>query len=70
MIEEFKVFSASFDDLIPSYKFILSVANSLSGDTEKFYPQIYKLNSQAENYKNLSHGCGLISSFDCVNQVY
>ena len=36
---------------------------------KKFYPQIYKLNSQAENYKNLCYGCSLISNFDCVNQV-
>ena len=69
VMEEFKNFNASFDDFMPYYKLILPVVNSFSGDTEKFYPQIYKLYSQAENYKNLSHDCSLILSFDVVNQI-
>ena len=36
-----------------TYKVTLPVANTFSGDTETFYPQINKLNSQAENEKNL-----------------
>ena len=32
-----------------TYKVILPIVNTFSGDTEKFYPQIDKLNSQAEN---------------------
>ena len=63
VMEEFKIFNASLDDLMPYYKLILPVVNSFSGDTEKFYPQIYNLYSQAENYKNLS------LSFDVVNQI-
>ena len=55
VIEEFKNFIASLDDLMPYYKLILSIVNSFSGDIEKFYPKIYSLQiySQAENYKNL-----------------
>ena len=68
-MEAFKNFSASLDDLMPYYKLILPVVNSFSGDTEKFYPQIYKLDSPAENYQNLSHDCGLILCFDVVNQI-
>ena len=48
VMEEFKNFSASLDDLItymPYYKLILPVVNSFSGDTEKCYLQIYKLYS-------------------------
>ena len=62
VIEEFKNFIASLDDLMPYYKLILSIVNSFSGDIEKFYPKIYSLQiySQAENYKNLSHDCSLI----------
>lgn len=52
-----------------SHKVILPIVNILSGDTKKFYKQINKLDSQAENYENFCHGCSLISSFDCVNQV-
>ena len=55
VMEEFKNFSASLDDLMPYYKLILPVVNSFSGDTEKIYPQINKLYSQVQNYKNLSH---------------
>ena len=54
-MEEFKNFSASLDDLMPYYKLSLPVVDSFSGDTEKFYPRIYKLYSQAESYKDLSH---------------
>ena len=54
---------------MPYYKLILPVVNSFSGETEKFYPQIYKLYGQTENYKNLSHDCNLILSFDVVNQI-
>ena len=43
VMEEFKNFSASLDDLMSYYKLILPVVNSFSGNTEKFYPQIYKL---------------------------
>ena len=68
-MEEFKKFNASLDDLMPYYKLILPVVNSFSGDTAKFYPQIYKLYSQVENYKNLSHNCSLILSFDVINQI-
>ena len=68
-MEEFKNFNASLDDLMPYYKLILPVVNSFSGDTEKFYPQVYRLYGQAENYENLSHDCGLILSFDIVNQI-
>ena len=69
VMEEFKNFTASLDDLMPYYKLILPVVNSFSGETEKFYPQIYKLYGQTENYKNLSHDCNLILSFDVVNQI-
>ena len=69
VMEEFKNFNASLDDLVPYYKLILPVVNSFSGDIENVYPQIYKLYSQAENYKNLSHDCSLILSFDVVNQI-
>ena len=69
VMEEFKNFNASLDNLVPYYKLILPVVNSFNGDTEKFYPQIYKLYSQAENYKNLSHDCSLILSFDVVSQI-
>ena len=69
VMEEFKNFNASLNDLIPYYKLILPVVNSFSGDTEKFYPQIYNLYSQVENYKKLSHDCSLILSFDVVNQI-
>ena len=62
-------FNVSLEDLMPYYKLILHIVNSFSGDTEKFYPQIYKLYSQAENYKNLSHDCSLILSFNVVNQI-
>ena len=68
-MEEFKNFNATLDNLMLYYKLILPVVNSFSGDTEKFYPQIYKLDSPAENYKNLSHDCGLILCFDVVNQI-
>ena len=68
-MEEFKNFNASLDDLMPYYKLILPVVNSFSGDTEKFYPQVYRLYGQAENYENLSHDCSLILSFDIVNQI-
>ena len=43
--------------------------NSLCGYTGKFYPQIYKLYSQAGSFKNLSHNCSLVLSFDIVNQI-
>ena len=43
VIEEF--------NLIPYYKLTLLVVNSFSGDTEKLYPQIYKLFSQAKIIK-------------------
>ena len=43
--------------------------NSLCGYTEKFYPQIYKLYSQADSFKNLIHNCSLVLSFDVVNQI-
>ena len=66
---ELKNFSASLDDLMPYYKPNLPVANSISGETEKFYPQMYKFYSLAENYKNLSHDCRLILNFDAVNQI-
>ena len=69
VMEEFKNFSATLDNLMLYYKLILPVLNSFSGDTEKCYPQIYKLYSQAENFKNLSHDCSLILSFDVVNQI-
>ena len=69
VMEEFKNFNASLEDLMPYYKLILPVVNSFSGDKEKFYPQIYNLYSQAVNYKNLSHDCSLILSFDVVNQI-
>ena len=69
VMEEIKNFSASVNHFMPYYKLILPGVNSFSGDTEKFYPQIYKLYSQAENYKNLSHDCSLILSFDVVNQI-
>ena len=69
VMEEFKNFSASLHDLTPYYKLILPVVNSLSGDTEKFYPQIYKLYSQTEDYKNLIHDCSLILSFDVFDQI-
>ena len=69
VMEEFKNFSPSLDNLMPYYKLILPLVNSFSGDTKTFYPQIYKLYSQAENYKNLSHDCSLILSFDVVNQI-
>ena len=69
VMEEFKNFSPSLDNLMPYYKLILPLVNSFSGDTKNFYPQIYKLYSQAENYKNLSHDCSLILSFDVVNQI-
>ena len=36
VMEEFKKFNASLDDLMPYYKLILPVVNSFSGDTEKF----------------------------------
>ena len=49
------------------YKFILPVVNLFSGNTEKFYPKIYKPYSQAENCKNLSHDRSLVLSFDVVN---
>ena len=49
-MEEFENFSASLDDLMPYYKLTLPAVNSFAGDTEKFYPQIYKLYRQAENY--------------------
>ena len=62
-------FNVSLEDLMPYYKLILPIVNSFSGDTEKFNPQIYKLYSQAENYKNLSHGCSLILRFDVFNQI-
>ena len=68
VMEKFKNFNASLD-LMPYYKLILPVVNSFSGDAEKSYPQIYKLYSQAENYKNLSHNCSLVLSFDVVNQI-
>ena len=69
-IEQFKNFNASLDNLMPYYKFILPVVNSFSGDTEKIYPLINKLYSQAENYKNLSHDyCSLIFSLDVLNQI-
>ena len=69
-IEQFKKFNASLDNLMPYYKLILPVVNSFSGDTEKIYPQINKLYSQAENYKNLSHDyCSLIFSFYVINQI-
>ena len=42
-MEEVGNFKASLDDLMPYYKLILPVVNSFSGDTEKHYPQIYKL---------------------------
>ena len=61
--------NVSLEDLMPYYKLILPIVNSFSGDTEKFNPQIYKLYSQAENYKNLSHGCSLILRFDVFNQI-
>ena len=54
---------------MPYYKLILPVVNSFSGDTENVYPRIYKLYSQAENYRNLSHDCSLILCFDVVNQI-
>ena len=66
---ELKNFSASLDDLMPYYKPNLPVANSISGETEIFYPQMYKFYSLAENYKNLSHDCRLILNFDAVNQI-
>ena len=66
-MEEFK--NASLNDFMPYYKFILPVVNSFSGDIEKFYTQIYKLYSQAENCKNLSHDCSLILSFNVVNKI-
>ena len=69
VMEDLKNFNASLDDFMPYYKHILPVVNSFSGDTEKFYPQIYELYSQAEDYKNLSHDCGLSLSFDVVNQI-
>ena len=71
IMEEFKNFNASLslDNLMPYYEFILPILNSFSGDTEKFEPQIYKLYSQAENCKNLSHDCCLILSFDVVDQI-
>ena len=68
-MEEFKNFNVSLDDLMPYYKLILPVVNSFSAGTGKFYPQIFNLYSQAENYKNLSHDCSLILSFDVVNQI-
>ena len=68
-MEAFKNFSASLHDHMPYYKFILPVVNLFSGDTEKFYPQIYKLSSKVENYKNLSHDFSLILSFDVVYQI-
>ena len=68
VMEKFKNFNASLD-LMPYYKLLLPVVNSFSGDAEKSYPQIYKLYSQAENYKNLSHNCSLVLSFDVVNQT-
>ena len=61
VIEEF--------NLIPYYKLTLLVVNSFSGDTEKLYPQIYKLFSQAKNYKSLSHDCSLLLTFDVVNEI-
>ena len=69
IMEEFKIFSASLDDFVLYYKHILPVVNSFSGDTEKFYPWINNLYSQPEYYKNLSHDCSLILSFDVVNQI-
>ena len=42
-MEEVANFKASLDDLMPYYKLTLPVVNSFSGDTEKHYPQIYKL---------------------------
>ena len=35
-------FNVSLEDLMPYYKLILPIVNSFSGDTETFYPQIYK----------------------------
>ena len=64
-MEEFGNFKASLDDLMPYYKLILPVVNSFSGDTEKHYPQKYKLYSQAEIY--VSHDWSLILSFVAVN---
>ena len=69
VMEEFKNVSASLHDLMPYYKPILPVVNSFSGDPENFYPQIYKLYSQPESYKNLGRDCRLILSFDLVNQI-
>ena len=69
VMEEFKNVSASLHNLMPYYKLILPVVNSFSGDTDDFYPQIYKLYSKPESYKNLSHDCRLILSFDVVNQM-
>ena len=69
IMEEFKIFNASLDDFVLYYKLILPVVNSFSGDTEKFYPWINNLYSQPEYYKNLSHDCSLILSFDVVNQI-
>ena len=68
-MEEFGNFKASLDDLMPYYKLILPVVNSFSGDTEKHYPQKYKLYSQAEIYRNVSHDWSLILSFVVVNQI-
>ena len=68
-MEEFKNFNASLESLIPYYKLTLPVVNSFSGDIETFYPQIYNLYIQAENYKNLSHDCSLILIFDVVKQI-
>ena len=66
-MEEFENFKASLDDLMPYYKLILPVVNSFSGDIEKHYPQKYKLQSQAEIDRNVSHDGGLILSFVVVN---
>ena len=66
VMEEFKSFIASLDDLMPCYKLILPVLNSFRGDTEKFCPQICKLYGKPEN---VNHGYSLIFSFDVVNQI-
>ena len=71
IMDEFKTFSlTNLDDVLPCYTLIKYIIYSFNGDAEKFYPDFYKVFSDAETpFAGLSRHSSLLLGFEVANHV-
>ena len=71
IMDEFKAISfATLDDVLPCYTLIKHIIHTFNGDAEKFYPEFYKVLSDAETpFTGLSRHSTFLVGFELTNHV-